>query len=181
MVALVLLATTAVGVLSYRNIAAFALPRALDRLDMQADLLGSELAASVSGARNDVIGFRSSNAVIDIMMAHLNRGIDPVAATTEAEWRRRLGQRFAAELATKPNYYDFRYIGVDDGGRELVRVDHSGPGGSTRIVPDAELRRKGDRAAFIETIRLPAGGVYVSPVGLQRHDGVITTPHVPAL
>ena len=83
MVALVLLATTAVGALSYRNIAAFALPRALDRLDMQADLLGSELAASVSGARNDVIGFRSSNAVIDIMMAHLNRGIDPAAAMKE--------------------------------------------------------------------------------------------------
>jgi PAS domain S-box-containing protein len=181
MVALVLLATTAVGVLTYRNIVASALPRALDRLDMQADLLGSELAASVRGARNDVIGFRSSNAVIDIMTAHLNRGIDPLAAATEAEWRRRLGLRFAAELATKPNYYEFRYIGVDDGGRELVRVDHSGPNGSTRIVPDGELLRKGDRVAFTETIRLPAGGVYVSPVGLQMHHGVIATPHVPVL
>jgi PAS domain S-box-containing protein len=181
MVALVLLATTAVGVLTFRNIEASALPRALDRLDMQADLLGSELAASVRGARNDVIGFRSSNAVIDIMTAHLHRGTDPAAAATEAEWRRRLGQRLEAELATKPNYYAFRYIGVDDGGRELVRVDHSGPDGSPRIVPDGELRRKGDREAFIETIRLPAGGVYVSPVGLQQHDGVIVTPHIPAL
>jgi PAS domain S-box-containing protein len=181
MVALVLLATTAVGVLTYRNIAAFALPRALDRLDMQADLLGSELAASVHGARADVVGFRSSIAVIDIMMAHLKRGIDPAAAATEAESRRRLGQRFAAELASKPNYHEFRYIGVDDGGRELVRVDHSGPDGSTRIVPDAELQRMGDRAAFVETIRLPAGGVYVSPVAIQQHDGVIETPHVPVL
>src|SRR3954464_6843719 len=53
MVALVLLATTAVGVLTYRNIAAFALPRALDRLESHAELLGSELAASVRGARGD--------------------------------------------------------------------------------------------------------------------------------
>jgi PAS domain S-box-containing protein len=181
MVALVLLATLAVGVLSYRNIAAFALPRALERLDMQADLLGSELAASVHGARNDVIGFRSSNAVIDIMTAHLNRGIDPAAAATEMEWRRRLGQRFEAELATKPNYHEFRYIGVDDGGRELVRVDHSGPNGSARIVPDSELGRKGERDVFRETIRLPAGGVYVSRIELQDHAGVIATPHVPVL
>src|SRR4030081_2220862 len=120
MVALVLLATTAVGVLTYRNIAAFALPRALDRIDTHAQLLGSELAASVRGARNDVIGFRSSNAVIDIMTAHLNLGIDPAAAATEAESRRRLGQRFAAELVSKPNYYEFRYIGVADGGRDPV-------------------------------------------------------------
>jgi len=181
MVALVLLATTAIGVLSYRNIAAFALPRALDRLDMQADLLGSELAASVSGARADVVGFCSAIAVIDIVTAHLARGIDPAAAATEAEGRRRLGLRFEAELATKPNYHEFRFIGVEDGGRELVRVDHSGPAGAVRIVPDDELQRKGDRAAFIETIRLPAGGVYVSPVGLKRHNGVIEIPHVPVL
>jgi PAS domain S-box-containing protein len=181
MVALVLLATTAVGVLTDRNIEAFALPRALDRLDMQADLLGSELAASVRGARNDVIGFRSSNGVIDIMTAHLGRGTDPTAPATEMERRRRLGQRLEAELATKPNYHEFRYIGVEDGGRELVRVDHYGPDGSTRIVPDGELLRKGDHDFFTETIGLPAGGVYVSPVELQVHNGVIATPHVPVL
>src|SRR6202011_2955935 len=153
MVALVLLATTAVGLLSYRNIAAFALPRALDRLDMQADLLGSELAASVSGARNDVIGFRSSNAVIDIMTAHLARAIDPAAAATEAEWRRRLGLRFAADLNSKPNYHVFCYIGADDGGRELVRVERSDPAGPPRIVPDSELQPKGDLDVFKQTIQ----------------------------
>ena len=104
MVALVLLATTAVGVLSYRNIAAVALPRALDRLQTHAELLGSELAASVRGARADVIGFRSAVAAIDIMNAHLNRSTDPAALAAEAEVRRRLGQRFEAELVSKPNY-----------------------------------------------------------------------------
>ena len=167
MVALVLLATTAVGVLTYRNIAAFALPRALDRIDTHAQLLGGELAASVRGARADVAGFRSSNAVIDIMTAHLNRGIDPAAAATEAEWRRRLGLRFAAELSSKPNYHVFRYIGADDGGHELVRVERSEPGGPPRIIPDSELRPKGDREVFKQTIQLPPGEVYVSPVGLN--------------
>jgi PAS domain S-box-containing protein len=176
MVALVLLATTAVGVLTYRNIAAFALPRALDRIDTHAQLLGGELAASVRGARADVIGFRSSNAVIDIMTAHLNRGIDPAAAATEAEWRRRLGLRFAAELSSKPNYHVFRYIGADDGGRELVRVERTDPGGPPRIVPDSELQPKGHRDVFKQAIRLPPGGVYVSPVDLNTE-----TPRIPVL
>src|SRR5258708_25891699 len=98
MVALVLLATTAVGVLTYRNISAFVLPRALDRLEAHADLLGSELAASVRGARADVDGFRSSVAGIDIMPALLHPGTDPAAAAAEADLRKRLGKRLEAEL-----------------------------------------------------------------------------------
>ena len=176
MVALVLLATSAVGVLSYRNIATFALPRALDRVNAHAQLLAGELAASVRGARADVIGFRSDNAVIDLMTAHLRRGTDPTAEATEAEWRRRLGQRFAAELASKPNYHEFRYIGADDDGRELVRVDRSNPDGAPRIGPDGELQHKGDRDAFKKAIQLPSGEVYVSPVDLN-----IEAPHVPVL
>jgi PAS domain S-box-containing protein len=176
MVALVLLATTAVGVLTYRNIALFALPRALDRIDTHAELLASELAASVRGARADVLGFRSSVAVIDIMTAHLDRGTDPTVAATEVEARRRLGLRFAAELVSKPNYHVFRYIGADDGGRELVRVDRLDPGGPPRIVPDNELQRKADREAFRQTIGLPPTEVYVSQVDLD-----IETPGIPVL
>ncbi|WMT76761.1 PAS domain S-box protein [Bradyrhizobium sp. Ash2021] len=175
MVALVLLATTAVGLLTYRNIADFARPRALDRIDTHAQLLANELSASVRGAHADVIGFRSAVAVIDIMTAHLARGTDPAAAAVEAESRKRLGQRFAAELAPKPNYYEFRYIGVDDG-HELVRVDRSGPGGAVRVVPDSELQRKDDRDAFRQTIALPPGGVYVSPVDLT-----VEPPRIPVL
>jgi PAS domain S-box-containing protein len=181
MVALVLLATMAVGILTYRNIAEFALPRALDRVDTHAQLLANELEASVRAARADVIGFRSAVAAIDIMTAHLTRGTDPAAAASEAESKRRLGQRFEAELASKPNYHQFRYVGVDDGGRELVRADRSGPNGSPRTVPDSQLQHKGDRTAFMETIRLPAGEVYVSPIDLNEENGTIDTPHIPVL
>jgi PAS domain S-box-containing protein len=181
MVALVVLATTAVGGLTYRNITASALPRALDRLDTHADLLGNELAASARSARADVMSFRSSTSVIDIMTAHLDRATDPAAAATEAEWRRRLGLRFVAELDSKLNYHEFRFIGVEDGGREIVRADRLGPNGSVRIVPDSELQQKGERDYFKETVRLPAGGVHVSPVILNEDHGVIETPHVPVL
>ena len=182
MVALVVLATAAVGVLTYRNMAAFALPRALERLDTHAYLLGSELGASVRGARADVIGFRSAVALTDIMWAHLNRSTDPASATAaDTAARRRMAERYAVELGTKPNYYAFRIIGVDDGGRELVRVDRSGPDGAIRIVPDDELRREGDRITVIETVKLRAGEVYVSPVNLSQHNGEIATPHVPVM
>ena len=182
MVALVVLATAAVGALTYRNIAALALPRALERLDDHAYLLGSELAASVRGARADVVGFRSAVALADIMTARLDRGTDPAATAAEAAARRRMAERYAVELAAKPNYYAFRILGAEDGGREIVRVDRSGPDGAIRIAPDDALRREGDRAASIETIRAGAPARSMSRrSNLSRRNGEIATPHVPVI
>jgi PAS domain S-box-containing protein len=181
MVALVLLTVSAVGLLTYRNVVALALPRSLDRIDGQAHLIATVLEASMRGARSDVIGFRASIAVINIMTAYLRRDIDPAAGTTENEWRRRLALRFVAELTGKPDYAQFRVIGVADGGRELVRVDRSGPDGSIRVVPDDELQPKGDRDYFAATIALPEDGIYVSPVDLNKEHGALETPYVPTL
>jgi PAS domain S-box-containing protein len=181
MVALVLLTATAVGLLAYRNVVAIALPRGLDRIDTHARTLATVLEAPARGARADVIGFRASVAVNNIMTAHHDGGVDPAATAIEAEWRRRLALRFVAELSGKLDYAQFRLIGVADGGRELIRVDHSGPDGAIRVVPDAELQRKGDRDYFAATIALPAEGIYVSPVDLNQEQGVFETPYVPTL
>ncbi|MDB5516079.1 MAG: sensor hybrid histidine kinase, partial [Tardiphaga sp.] len=143
MVALVLLTTAALGVLIYRNIATLILPRALDRVETHARLTALVLEASLRGARADAIGFQAAIGVHDVMMARLENPSTTLSAA-EIEWRRRLGLRFAAELAGKPDYLQFRVIGVDDGGRELVRVDRSGPGGTIRMVDDADLQREGD-------------------------------------
>jgi len=178
MVALVLLTTAALGLLTYHNIVTLILPRALDRMETHARLTAMVLEASLRAARTDASGFRAAIGVQNLMMAHLES--TPVAmVAAEVEWRRRLGQRLAAELAGRPEYLQLRVIGIDDGGRELVRADRSGPGGTIRVVPDAELQRKGDRDYFKKAIALPANDVFVSSVDLSRTHGVIETPPVP--
>ncbi len=181
MVALVLLTATSVGFLTYRDVEALVLPRGLNRLDAGTRLLAAELAASVGAARADVVGFRSAVAVQGLIGSHLAGGIDPLDGTGEAMWRARMAARYAAELAAKPNYLAFRIIGADDG-REIVRVDRSGPGNSVRVVPDAELQPRGDRDYVQATIRLAPGEVYVSPIDLSRdQQGMVATPHLPVL
>jgi hypothetical protein len=91
-----------------------------------------------------------------------------------------MASRYVAELAVKPSYRAFRIVGLDDGGRDIVRVDRSGPDGAIRSVPQTALERQAD-AALQETIKLPAGEVYISPIGLSRENGVIEEPHVPIL
>src|SRR5262245_34286448 len=146
MVLLVIVTATAVGVLSYRNIQAVAVPRALERINTHARLLGAELDAAVHSARADVIGFRSAVALDGIMRATLNGGTDPRDGTTVAHWKERFASRLAAELVAKPNYSHFRVIGVADGGREILRVDRSGPDGTIPVVPDIELQPRATAA-----------------------------------
>jgi PAS domain S-box-containing protein len=181
MILLVAIAVSAVGWLSYRSLEQAILPRALDRIEAHSQLVASDLQSQVRGARSDVAAFRSAAALNGLIRARRNGGIDPVDGLFEKTWRERIAERLAAELEAKLAYAEFRIIGLDDGQREMVRVDRNGPNGAIRIASEADLIQKGDRTYFIETIQLPPGAIYVSPLNLNGDNGVIKTPHVPSL
>jgi PAS domain S-box-containing protein len=181
MILLVAIAVTAVGWLSYRNIQQALLPRILERIEAHSSLVATDLQSYVRGARGDIAGFRAAAALNGLIRARLAGGIDPVDGLSEKAWHDRFAQRLLAELTAKPAYAQFRIIGIEDGGREIIRVDRSGPNQSIRLVPDAELQRKGDRGYFKDTIRLPANETYVSALDLNQEHGAIEVPHVPTL
>ena len=180
MVALVLLSATIIGVWTYRNVEATVMPRALAGIQARARLLALDLEASVRSARADVLGFRSAVAVDGIVRASLAGGADP-NGTTVAQWRDRLAQRFVAELAAKPDYTQFRIIGVADGGREILRVNHSGPSGAIRIAPESELLQRGDRGYFQRALRLAPNEVDISPVELNLSEDRPGAERLPVL
>ncbi len=181
MVLLVFVTAGAIAALIYRNLEADILPRALDRVDGYARLLALELEATVHDARADVLGFRRDVAVDGIVRASRS----PSGASADGiglqAWRDRLAQRFVAELQAKPDYAQFRIIGVAEEGLEILPVDRMGPGGAIRIVADDALQRKGGRDYFRRAVALQPGEVYVSPVELNQEDGVIETPHLPTI
>ena len=180
MIALVAIAISAVGWLSYRNVERTVLPRVLERIEAQSRLGANEIESHVQTGRGDIAAFQGLAAVTGLVRARLNGGIDPVDHTTEAVWRKRLEGQLAVQTGLKPAY-SLRLIGVEDGYREIVRIDRSGPGGAVRIVPEAELKQVGDATYFRETISLSPGQAYVSPVHLNDEKGVIETAHVPIL
>ncbi|WP_024343006.1 PAS domain S-box protein [Bradyrhizobium japonicum] len=181
MILLVAITVAAVGWLGYRNTTQAVIPRVLERFEAQARLLASNLQSYADGVRGDLIGYRAAAAIKGLIRAHAAGGIDPSDGVSEQTWRERIATRLVAEIEAKPIYGQFRIIGIDNGQRELVRVDRSGPNGAARIAPDDELERKGDRAYFQETIRLRPGEIYVSSVDLATRRGGTTAPHVPTL
>ena len=183
MVALVLLTTAVLGFLTYRNILTLILPRALDRMETHARLTAMVLEASLRGVRADAIGFLAASGIHNLMMSHTLKARRPSNARSRNRAANRLdGRPFSRpELASKPDYLEFRVIGIGDGGRELVRVDRSGPGGNDLAwcrTPSCGARATRTisrrRSAFP-----PTNDVFVSKVDLNRKAGVIETPHVP--
>ena len=181
MIALVAIAVSAVGWLSYRNLEQALLQRARDRIETHSRQVATDLEYYAASATGDVAGFRSAAALHGLVRARKAGGIDPVDGVSEKTWRDRIASRFAAELEAKPTYAMFRIIGFDDDGRELVRVDRTGPNGTVRIVPEEGLQKRSDRSYFQETIRLGPGQIYVSPLDLGRRNGLIEEVHRPTL
>src|SRR5690349_21202641 len=181
MILLVAIAVSAVGWLSYRNLAQEILPRVLDRTETHARLVAFDMESHVRGARGDIAGFRSAAALNGLIRARTAGGVDPIDGLSERTWHDRQIERLVAELEAKPAYAQFRIIGIEDGGRELVRVDRSGPNGAVRLARNGELQQKGERPYFKETIGLPAGEIHVSPLDLNQENGVVETPYLPTL
>jgi PAS domain-containing protein len=181
MILLVAAAVSSISWLSYRSLEQALLPHALDRIDTHSKLAAADLQAYVHGARADVATFHLRSTVQGIVTARFNGGIDPIDHISEAAWRERLITRIVANLGANPAYAQFRFIGVEDGGREILRVDRSGPNGAVRSAADAELRREGEHRYFQEALRLGKREVYVSPIDLNEENGVSKAPEVPTL
>jgi hypothetical protein len=181
MIALVAIAVSAVGWLSYRNLEQALQQRARDRMETHSRQIATDLEYYAASATGDAAGFRSAVALQGLVRARTAGGIDPADGVSEKTWRDRIASRFAAELEAKPSYSMFRIIGSGDDGRELVRVDRNGPNGTVRIVSDEELQKRGDRDYFQETIRLDPTQTFVSPLDLGRLNGVIEEVHRPTI
>jgi PAS domain S-box-containing protein len=180
MVGLATLTAVAVGWLSYSNLEAAILPGAAERVQIHVRLLATELQSYVQGARNDILSFRSAPAMQAIARSRLVGGIDAADGGAQAIWLERIASRYAAELAAKPAYDLFRLVSFEDG-RELVRVDRFGRDGAIRIVPNADLQKKGDREYFKAARAAPADEIYVSAVDLTAKNSVIRPARVPIL
>ena len=181
MIALVAIAVSAVGWLSYRSLEQMIPPRIIDRTETHSRLVATDLQSHVRNAPADIASFRYAAALNGLIRGHLAGGIDPIDGVSEKTWHQRIAERLSAELDAKPAYAQFRILGIENDGREIVRVDRSGPNGAVRIVPEAELQRKADQAYFKDTIKLGAGEIHVSALDLNQENGVVETPRMPTL
>ena len=82
------------------------------------------------------------------------------------------------EFSFQHGIYDqIRYI--DKNGDERIRINLAN--GKSYAVDEDGLQNKADRYYFTETINLPEGDIYVSPVDLNIENGALEVPYKPML
>jgi PAS domain S-box-containing protein len=181
MIALVAITVSAIGWLNYRSLGQALMPRVLDRIESQSRLAAEDLEAYVAGARGDIAALRSGVALSGLVRAHVAGGTDPADGVSEKTWRDRVADRLLVELKARPAYAEIRVIGLEDNGREIVRVDRRGPEGQIEIAPDERLGQRADRAYFKQTLKVRPGEIYVSPLNLDRSGWKTEKPILPTL
>lgn len=149
--------------------------------DLRVNILrhSKDIAHATRTLSNDTLFLSRTPPLLGIIRAAHNNGMDPVDHNSQSVWEQRLQEIFVAFLNTRNEYSQARYIGVADGGREIVRVNRVA--GKAVVVPMPELQRKGNRKYFLEGLKLKNGEVYLSEFNLHREHGVINKPIVPTL
>ncbi|SON56088.1 Phytochrome-like protein cph1 [Hartmannibacter diazotrophicus] len=181
MAMLVVITAGIIGFIGFRTLESTVYPRALARLNDQARFIAGNLDMAAEQARGDILAKATTPAVAGIVRASANGGIDPETGHSLDTWRRMLADDLTGELTAKPNYLQYRLIGVAGDGREIVRVERGTGEKAVIVIRDEDLQSKGDRDYFLSTIGLQAGAIAVSRIELNREHGEVMVPHTPVL
>jgi PAS domain S-box-containing protein len=176
MIVLVVATAMAIGTLIYRNVAALALPRTLDRIEIHTQLVAGDLENTQSGVRAFVVGLTSAGSLLSMMRAQRAGGADPADGLTMVQWKERLAARFMAELRARPDYLRVGFVGLTDDGSENVLADRSAPGGVIRSTGFGEINRHSDEFQTIMGLR--SDEAYVSQIAFGRNGEFANSPPV---
>lgn len=124
----------------------------------------------------DVRFLSSVPPIMGIVRASKNNGYDAIESTSTIMWKNRLSKIFFSYLSTQNNIAQIRYIGVDNGGKELVRVQRNHGTGATEVISDNKLQTKANRDYFKNTVNLNEGQILISDISLNREFGRIEIP-----
>jgi len=89
-------------------------------------------------------------------------------------WQKRLEAIFETFLKNKPRYLQIRYIGIANGGKELVKATRTY--GGISIIPTSRLQSKGQSNYLKNTLKLMPKEVYFSRIELNRENGKVSYP-----
>ena len=176
---LTLMTALVVGGVSYVRITDLAINRAVDGLAGESRLMALLFKDSFDRMRNDAQVLRDTPPIPGIIRAIGNQSTDIEDTSTLEQWRTRLETIFTSVLRERPAYTQLRYIGLADGGRELVRVDQNDDG-IRSIAPDA-LQQKAREPYFVASLNLRPDGYYFSEVTYNREQGKVDPRLIPTL
>ena len=166
-----LVAMGIVGYYSYASGRAALLAAAQRDLLTATRVLGRNFQANIDAVARDTLLLASLPASVVIADGRENEAA--------GDDKNRLTDVFRAMMVVHPEYFQVRLIGVDQHGRELVRLDRD----RDKLLPvlAADLQEKAHYPYVFNTLKLGRGQVYLSDITLNHEEGAHAGLHKPTV
>ncbi len=143
----------------------------------QAQLLVKVKEQHIPTLQTNVIGSVFRNVVADLMFLVDHHEFLFLLDGHKGDVKKYLGHDFLSFLLKEGRYDQIRYL--DDRGMEIVRYNYNH--GKPLAVPESKLQNKADRYYFRDTMALKQGGIFISPMDLNKEHGDIEQPLKPMI
>jgi PAS domain S-box-containing protein len=152
---------------------------AVENVAHETQLVALEFKSAYNELQNDAFVISRTPPIEGILRSVANNDVDPMDGSSTAAWRNRLETIFASVMDERKSYTQIRYIGMQNKGRELVRVNRTADG--FERVPERDLQSKAQEVYFRKSLGLRPGEVYFSKVSYNRELGKIDDELVPTI
>ncbi|MEM5343544.1 GGDEF domain-containing protein [Paraburkholderia azotifigens] len=166
------LASGTTGYYAYRANRTMLVHEAERSLLTSTELLGQRFTVAINDIAADAL-------VLSTMPSAASVAVSDDGTSPGNAMRDRLAQVFASFIAQHPEYLQVRLIARNLYGLELIRIDRE-PGGPVRVQESA-LQEKRQFAYVFETLALPPGRVYISPIAVNHEHGAHAAEGKPTL
>lgn len=163
--------STFVGGFNYVRITEATTEAALEGLAGETRILALTFKNAYDDMLKDAQIIQRTPPIDGIIRSLRNKGKDDYDGSTTELWRERLETIFMSVMETRPHYTQIRYIGKENQGKELVRVNRELDG--FRAVPEGELQNKSHEIYVQAGLSLQQGEHYFSEITLNREHGVV--------
>ena len=148
--------------------------REIDSSKRNVEFFKTSLQRSLKDLADNTRFLASTPPIQGIKRAFRNDGIDPVDTSTISLWKARLGTIFTEMLHAKVEYFQIRYVGFENNGKEFVRVNRRG--NKVQVVLEENLQELKSQSYFNEIFEFRSGENYFSEFEFSQDFGKIDKP-----
>ncbi|WP_180966717.1 ATP-binding protein [Cohaesibacter celericrescens] len=168
-----------ISAFNYVHLRKVILDTTIEGLAGETRLLAQKFASNYHELKNDAFVIAQAPPILELVRAMDNNDVKAFDGLSSDQWRKRLEAVFASIMSSRPHYTQIRYIGVADGGRELVRTNRVGD--HFEHVGIDQMQQKMDEPYFSGAQSVGRNGVYFSEITYNREYGQVQQSKIPTL
>ena len=166
--------------LSYSQISGYFKQNLLYHLSVELESNANDITDAIKSLKDDIKAISTSEEIEGYIRTSKNKyHYDAEENIKLEDWEKRLTKEFKSYIEQNHAYFQIRFIGINNQGKELLRLEKKGR--SSFVTKKENLQKKNQRYYFKNTIKLEKGKFFISKIDLNKEWGTIVFPILPTI